>query len=239
MILITDLTLSLNGKTILEDINLKVEKEDFLAIIGPNGGGKSTLIKCVLGFLKPQKGEIFLFGKRLSEFKDWHLVGYVPQRAGRNLNQLFPLTLREFLYLPSIWYKKTLDKNYLEEILEIFGLKDLINKKICNFSFGQLQRAYIAKALVLKPELLILDEPSVGLDFISQKSFYEILSNFHKKGITILLITHETWLLTKEVNKVACLNQKLYFHGVHEEFCIFAERSLPGFDFHKIEHTHW
>lgn len=239
MIRIENLSLFLNGKILLEEINLEVKKGDFLAIIGPNGGGKTTLIRCLLGFLKPQKGEIYLWGKPLTQFKDWHLIGYVPQRAGKNLNQLFPLTLREFLTLPATWYKKNLDKNYFQELLEIFGLKDLLEKKICNLSFGQLQRAYIARALILKPELLILDEPSVGLDFISQKTFYEILSTFHQKGITIILVTHETWLLTKEVNKVACLNQKLYFHGAHEEFCIFAEKGIPGFPFHKIQHTHW
>lgn len=229
----------MDGKTLLEDINLEVERGDFLAIIGPNGGGKTTFIRCLLGFLKPQRGKIYLWGKPLSEFKDWYLIGYVPQRAGRNINELFPLTLKEFLSLPSKWYKRPFERSFFEELLEIFGLKDLLDKKISQFSFGQLQRAYIARALVLKPELLILDEPSLGLDFMSQKSFYELLSNFHKKGLTIILITHETWLLTKEVNKVACLNQRLYFHGAHEEFCIFAERGLPGFDFHKIEHSHW
>ncbi|MGC9109124.1 MAG: metal ABC transporter ATP-binding protein [Caldimicrobium sp.] len=239
MIQVENLSFFQNGKKILEDISLEIEKGDFLAIIGPNGGGKTTLIKCLLGFIKPQKGKIYLWGKELSNFKDWHLIGYVPQRAGKDLNPMFPLTLREFLHLPALLYKKNLDENYLEELLEIFGLTELLERRITSFSFGQLQRAYIARALVLKPEVLILDEPSVGLDFISQKTFYEILSNFHKKDLTIILVTHETWLLTKEINKVACLNQKLYFHGSHEDFCIFSEKNLASFYFHKIEHTHW
>jgi len=239
MIQIKELYLSFNGKPVLENINLEVKKGDFLAIIGPNGGGKSTLIKCILGFLKPERGEIFLWNKPLKEFRDWHLIGYVPQRAGKNLHNLYPLTLEDFLLLASKIYKRPIKREYLEVLLETFGLKDLLGKKIFHLSFGQLQRAYLVRALLLEPELLILDEPSVGLDFFSQKTFYEVLSQFHKKGLTIILVTHETWLLTKEVNKVACMNQRLYFHGSHPEFCVFAEKGISYFDFHRIEHTHW
>jgi len=283
MIRIQGLSLSLEGRQILEDINLEIKKGDFLAIIGPNGGGKSTLIRCLLGFIRPQRGEITLWGKPLSKFRDWHLIGYVPQRAGKDLNQLFPLTVKEFITLPFRWYKKRLDSKgipafaemteksmgdekkpnseeipafagmtgnsagdkkeidtpYVDGLLETFGLREMLHKKLYQLSFGQLQRAYLVRALVLKPEVLILDEPSVGLDFINQQAFYEILSHFHSQGLTIVLITHETWLLTRGVTKVACLNQRLYFHGEHAEFCVLAETEKAGFDFHRIEHSHW
>ncbi len=236
---IRDLSFSYEVHPVLENINLKVEKGDFLALIGPNGGGKTTLVKCILGFLKPIKGKVFLWGEEIKNFKNWHKIGYVPQRAGDLIDHLTPLSLREFLLLPFKWYKIPLKPSLLNELTEKFGMKDLLYKKISELSYGQLQRAYIVRALILDPELLILDEPSVGLDFFTQEVFYETLGEFHKKGLTIILITHETWLLTKWVNKVACINQRLYFHGDHESFCVMA-KNLEFFpEHHKIEHTHW
>jgi len=236
---IKGLYLSLNGKNILENINLQVQRGDFLALIGPNGSGKSTLIRCLLGFLKPQKGEIFLFGKELTKFRDWYKIGYLPQRAGKDINSLLPLTVKEFVFLPSKWYKISPNYEYYMYFIDLFGVKDILNKKLFQLSFGQFQRVYLVRALLLKPELIILDEPSVGLDFISQEVFYKILSTLHKEGLTIVLITHETWLISKEVSKIACLNQRLYYHGEHEEFCVLADRGIPGFSYHRIEHTHW
>uniref|UniRef100_A0A7V6CDP2 Metal ABC transporter ATP-binding protein n=1 Tax=Thermodesulfobacterium geofontis TaxID=1295609 RepID=A0A7V6CDP2_9BACT len=224
---------------VLEDINLKVEKGDFLALIGPNGGGKTTLAKCILGFLIPSKGRVFLWGKEIKNFKSWHKIGYVPQRAGDLIDSLTPLSVKEFLLLPFKWYDISLKPSLLDKLIEKFGMKNLLNKKIGELSYGQLQRSYIVRALISDPEILILDEPSVGLDFFTQEVFYETLEEFHKKGLTIILITHETWLLTKWVNKVACINQKLYFHGDHESFCVMAKKLEFFREYHKIEHTHW
>jgi len=239
LIEVKHLSFRYNNHWILKDINLSVRKGDFLAIIGPNGGGKSTLIKCVLGFLKPQRGEVYLWGKKVEEFKDWHKIGYVPQRAGELIDFLTPLTVKEFLFLPSQWYKKSIKSDVMEKLIEVFGIKNLLNKKLGELSYGQLQRTYIIRALILEPEVLILDEPSVGLDFFSQEIFYKTLGEFHKRGLTIILITHETWLLTKLVNKVACLNQKLFFHGDHESFCVISKKPEFYSDYHKIEHSHW
>ncbi|MFN3504604.1 MAG: metal ABC transporter ATP-binding protein [Caldimicrobium sp.] len=239
MIRVEDLTLHINGKTILEDIDLSIEKGDFLAIIGPNGGGKSTLIRCILGFIKPQKGKIFLFGDEISKFRAWHKIGYLPQRAGKEMNPFNPITVEEFLLLPAKWYQKKPKERHLKNLVELFGLTLHLKKKFFQLSFGQIQRAYLVRALLLEPEVLFLDEPSVGLDFLSQETFYKILSQLHKEGLTIILITHETWLISKEVNKVACLNQRLYFHGDHKDFCIFEKEGMPGFSYHRIEHTHW
>ncbi len=239
LIQIENLSLYLNGKTILEDINLVLNKGDFLGLIGPNGGGKTTLIRCLLGFIKFQRGKIFLFGKPLSEFKDWYKIGYVPQRASFYTNAFFPFTVKEFILLPSQWYKKDYSKDHLQKLLELFGVREFLGKKLYQLSFGQLQRAFIVRALLLKPEILILDEPSVGLDFLSQGAFYEMISNFHQKGLTVILVTHETWLLTKRINKVACLNHKLYYHSSHEEFCALDKDLSSSLPFHKIEHLHW
>ncbi|PMP97386.1 MAG: zinc ABC transporter ATP-binding protein, partial [Thermodesulfobacterium geofontis] len=102
---IRDLSFSYEVHPVFENINLKVEKGDFLALIGPNGGGKTTLVKCILGFLKPIKGKVFLWGEEIKNFKNWHKIGYVPQRAGDLIDHLTPLSLREFLLLPFKWYK--------------------------------------------------------------------------------------------------------------------------------------
>lgn len=236
---VKNLFFSYEHHLILEDINLKVEKGDFLALIGPNGGGKTTLVRCILGFLEPIKGKIFLWGKEIKNFKDWFKIGYVPQRAGDLVDSLTPLSVKDFLLMPFKWYKKNLSKDLNIDLIEKFGIKNLLDKKLGELSYGQLQRAYIVRALILDPELLILDEPSVGLDFFTQEVFYETLAEFHKKGLTIILITHETWLLTKWIDKVACINQKLYFHGDHESFCVIAKKLKFFSESHKIEHTHW
>lgn len=236
---VKNLWFSYENHPVLENINLEVKKGDFLALIGPNGGGKTTLIKCILGFLKPDQGEVFLWEEDIKYFKNWHKIGYVSQRAGDLIDHLVPISVKEFLLLPFKWYKNTFKENYLNELIEKFGMKNLLNKRLGELSYGQLQRAYIVRALILEPELLILDEPSVGLDFFTQEVFYETLAGINKRGLTIILVTHETWLLTKWVNKVACVNQKLYYHGDHKSFCEIA-KSLEFFsDYHKIEHTHW
>lgn len=236
---IKNLSLSYGNHLILDNINLKVEKGDFLALIGPNGGGKTTLIRCLLGFLKPNRGEIFLWGKSIEKFKDWHKIGYVPQRAGDLIDHLTPLSVKDFLLLPFKWYRNTFNQELMETWIEKFGIKDILKMKLAELSYGQLQRAYVVRALILNPELLILDEPSVGLDFFSQEIFYETLGEIHKKGFTIVLVTHETWILTKWINKVACINQKLYFHEDHESFCEFVKTPEFFSKYHKIEHTHW
>ncbi len=239
VIKVENLSFYYKNQSILKDINLEVKKGDFLALMGPNGGGKSTLIRCILGFLKPQKGKIWLWQQKNSHFKEWFKIGYVPQRAGNLIDHLTPLSVKEFICLPVNWYKKNINYKNLELLVEKFGMKNLLNKKIGELSYGQLQRAYIIRALILEPELLILDEPSIGLDFFTQEVFYQILGEFHQRGLTIILITHETWLLTKWINKVACLNQKLFFHGDHESFCIFAKKPEFFSAYHQIEHTHW
>ncbi len=239
---VINLNLFLNGQQILENINLSIEEGDFLAIIGPNGGGKTSLLKCVLGFLKASSGEINLFGKRLSNFKDWHKIGYVPQRSIDYYIKLNPLTVKEFLELPARVYRQKLDYHRLMDLIHLFGLRDLLSYKLSQLSFGQIQRAQIVQALSLSPEILFLDEPTVGLDFMNQKALYDLLNQFTLEGLTVVVVTHETWLLHKGIMKVACLNRRLYFHGKHEDFCALALSSPEmgiSSDYHLISHSHW
>ncbi len=239
LIQVKNLFFAYNRHWVLKNISLEVKKGDFLAIIGPNGGGKSTLVKCMLGLLKPVKGEILLWKEKISRFRAWEKIGYVPQRAGELIDHLNPLTVEEFISLPQKWYSKTIKPQTKELLIDKFGMGHLLKKKLGELSYGQLQRAYIIRALILEPELLILDEPSVGLDFFSQDAFYKVLGELYQQGLTIVLVTHETWLLTKWVNKVACVNQTLFFHGSHESFCTLSTKKEFFSDYHKIEHKHW
>jgi len=131
------LNLSFNGVKILEDIDLTIEKGDFLAIIGPNGGGKTTLLKCILGFLKPQTGEIKLFGKPIESFREWEKIGYVPQRSKDYHIKLNPLTVEEFIALPSKLYGVKLNQDRLAKLTKVFGLEDLLTKNLPIFLLGR------------------------------------------------------------------------------------------------------
>ena len=217
----------------LENINFVVEKGDFLGLVGPNGSGKTTLLRLILGLNKSEKGTIKILGKNIKEFKDWQKIGYVPQKA-TNIDQTFPATVKEIIETGTT--KKTTNEN-ITKTLETVNMSPYIKRKIGALSGGQQQRVFIARALLKKPELLILDEPTTGIDKESRKSFYELLNKLNKKGITIILVSHDTGTITKHVNKVACLNKTLYFHGTHEEFCAHETGKTPQ-NYHLLNHEH-
>ncbi len=217
------------GKTkVLENIELEVERGDFLGLIGPNGSGKTTLLRLILGLNKTKKGTIKLFQKNKIEYAK---IGYVPQKA-TNIEQTFPATVEEVVSTGAI--KKTNTKQ-IQDVLKTVNMLEYKTRKIGHLSGGQQQRVFIARALINKPELLILDEPTTGIDKENRDSFYELLGKLNKKGITIILVSHDTASITKYVNKVACLNKTLHFHGSHEEFC--AKETKKG-KYHIINHTH-
>ncbi|MBN2368587.1 ABC transporter ATP-binding protein [Candidatus Woesearchaeota archaeon] len=214
-----------NSKQVLENINFRVFKGDFLGIIGPNGAGKTVLMKNIAGLLKPASGKIYLFGTPIEKFKEWHKIGYVPQKA-TNFDQTFPSSVEEIVSMGLLSKKRFpkiisgKDREIISEYLKKVDMLSLRKAKIGELSGGQQQRVFIARALVSGPELLILDEPAVGIDKKSQNNFYGLLRDLNKKdGMTIIIITHDISFITKHVNKVACLNQRLLFHGTHEEFC--------------------
>ncbi len=200
---------------ILEDINLEVERKEFLGIIGPNGSGKTTLLKTILGLITPESGEVFLFQKPISKFRDWQKIGYVPQKATQ-FDKNFPITVEEIVSLGCL---HTVDYKKIENALDIVEMKKFRKRRISDLSGGQQQRVFIAKALCSNPELLILDEPTVGIDSASQEKFYDILSHLNKDhSITILLVSHDIDVVVNEVNKLVCINKKLVYHGSPKEF---------------------
>lgn len=227
-------------ETVLENISFTVPKGAFLGIVGPNGSGKSTLLKCILGLLRIQQGEIYLFGKKINDFQDWEKIGYVSQKAN-SFNTGFPATV--FEVVRSGLTKKTglfrfFPKNTKEiviDALKAVEMESFIERNIGELSGGQQQRVFIARALVSKPELLILDEPTVGVDAVRVKAFYDLLSTLNKDHhITLILVTHDLDAITNQVTHIATFNRRLYFYGSpqdflklkKDEFFSFSERNL-------------
>ncbi len=227
---------------ILEEVSLRLFPGDFCALIGPNGSGKSTLLKIMVGLLHPQKGRVKLFGRELSEFREWWRIGYVPQKVTALVDRVLPLTVFETVALGLIGKPPSLRarrKDLVLATLERVGLAGYAPRLLRELSGGQQQRVFLARALVGNPEVLLLDEPTTGVDFTAQERFYELLGKLNREGLTILIVTHDIAVVDRHVKQVACLNRRLVFHGEHEEFCQNPEICgfLPG-DHHLVGHWH-
>jgi zinc transport system ATP-binding protein len=216
---IRDLWVFRDGHAVLEGVNLDLDEGDFLGLIGPNGGGKSTLLKVILGLIKPSKGEVKVFGVAPEAARSH--VGYMPQK---NLfDPSFPVTALE-VALMGRFSKAGLFRRYSQadrdaalRALEAVGMKELVNREIGSLSGGEQQRVFVARSLVSEPKLLLLDEPTAGVDAAQQAEFYELLCRLNKKNeITIILVSHDITAVSKYVNKIACLNQRLFYHGSKE-----------------------
>lgn len=232
------------NQPVLEDITLHIKKGDFLGLVGPNGSGKSTLVKILLGLHAPESGTVQLFGTPVKKFKSWDQIGYVSQKAN-SFNSGFPATVFEVVAMGlygKIGLFRFLGKAHKEKIkqtLSSVGMLEFKDRNIGELSGGQQQRVFIARALVSDPEILILDEPTVGVDTASVQAFYELLSHLNKeRGITLLLITHDVGAMTSYVTKVACLNKSLHFHGSTKDFEESDMSSLYGHDVHLLTHEH-
>jgi zinc transport system ATP-binding protein len=205
-------------KVILENINLTVEKGNYLALIGPNGSGKSTLLKLILGLLQPVHGEVLIFGTRVQQFRDWHRLGYVPQKASLSSN--FPVTVKEVVAtgrfgrvgLGSHLQQK--DWDAVEEAMETVGLLSLQHKPVRELSGGQQQRVFIARSLASHPDILILDEPQVGLDDRYLYDFYCLLKQLKdERGITIFIVSHDVGEIGAWADRIICINRRLIYQG--------------------------
>ncbi|TCS95448.1 metal ABC transporter ATP-binding protein [Hazenella coriacea] len=232
---------------VLDNVNLTVEKGELVGLIGPNGSGKSTLMKLALGLMKPQKGEIRIFGKPSLSAKERSKVGYVSQKSN-SFNSGFPATVREVVASGLTgklglfhWMKKE-DWKFVDEAIEQVGLSAFADRNIGKMSGGQQQRAFIARALVSQPELLILDEPTVGVDAKSTEQFYDLLTQLHQeRGISMILVTHDIGAVTTYVDRIACLNKRLFFHGHSKDFAEQQEEVLSaayGHEVQVVEHQH-
>lgn len=183
---VNNLTFGYDYRTVLKDVSFKINTGDFLAIVGNNGSGKSTLVKCILGINKVPAKRIFLDDVDITEYKNFRNIGYVPQKFD-DFNYEFPITVNEILQVSR--YTKVSEDTKLE-LLDKIGILHLQHENINNLSGGQLQRVFIVRALMNNPKLLILDEPTVGVDRENVVSFYKTVNELHSEGITIILITH-------------------------------------------------
>ncbi|WP_273129886.1 metal ABC transporter ATP-binding protein [Metabacillus sp. HB246100] len=244
---INHLNFTYERQRVLEDIHLVVEKGSFLGLVGPNGSGKTTLLKCLLGILKPQQGEIKLFGQPIQKFKNWHEIGFVSQKAN-SFNTGFPASVFEVVAsgltskLGLFKMMSPNDRKSVQKAIEQVGLSEFAKRNIGELSGGQQQRAFIARAIVSDPKLLILDEPTVGVDAKTVQNFYEMLMKLNRElGITLILVTHDVGTITDKVTHVACINKHLHFHGQSKEFEELKGDEMSDFyghSLHVLTHNH-
>jgi len=203
-----NISFSYESLQVLKDISFKIDAGDYIGIIGPNGGGKTTAVKLLLGLLSQNSGTI---ESSISKSQ----IGYVPQRASQNLSN-FPATVDEIVASGAkLGTSGKQIKAATEKALKTAGIQKLRSKLISRLSGGELQKVFVARALVSEPKVLVLDEPIVGIDTPSQEKFYDFLYKLNQKqGITILFISHDLDIITKYVNKVFCLNKTLIIHDV-------------------------
>lgn len=206
-----------DGLIVLDNVNLSVCRNDFLGIIGPNGGGKTTLLKLVLGLVHPSRGEVKVFG--ITPEKARRFVGYVPQHSRFDFD--FPVSVEEVVLMGRYRHSGFLrrydstDREITEAVLTKVGMSHLGNRQIGRLSKGQQQRVLLARALASEPELLILDEPTASVDAPMQTGLYDLLGELKKK-MTIILVSHDISAVSIHVDKIACLNRRLFYHNSKE-----------------------
>lgn len=198
---------------ILENIHWQVDVGDFVALVGPNGGGKSTLLKIILGLLKPQQGQVRILGQSLD--KNRGRIGYVPQFA--DFSRDYPISVEETVLLGRLgktraWlgYNKQ-DRDITQRVMQETYVTDLRSQRLGTLSGGQLQRVLIARALACQPEILILDEPTANIDMRTEEDIFDLLKTFNQR-MTIIVVSHDIGFISSYVSHVACLNKTLMCH---------------------------
>jgi len=210
---IEQVAFSYNGQVVLENVDLKIYEGDFVAMIGPNGGGKTTLLKLILGLLPPSKGRMHIFDRPPQ--KASYLIGYVPQDV--HINQNFPITAMDVVLMGKLlpgkrWHRNPLkDRQEAITALRHMEMEAFADTKIGELSGGQRQRIFIARALVTRPRLLLLDEPTASIDSKGQADFFRLLEALNKE-MTILMVSHDLLAISRHVKSVACVNRHLHYH---------------------------
>ena len=216
---IENLSVAAKGRELLRNINFVLEEGSFLGIVGPNGGGKTTLVRTILGLVKPASGSIRVFGQSpAAALSQGGVFGYLPQH--QNIDPNFPATALDIALMGRYraagflkWPGKK-DREKALGCLSIMGVEDLRDRQYSQMSGGQQQRVSIARALSSDPRILILDEPSTGIDVVGQEDFYHLLKGLQKKmKLTILMVTHDIGGVTAYVDAISCLNITLHYHG--------------------------
>ena len=223
---IVNASVSLGGEPILEDVSIDVRKSDFIGIIGPNGGGKTTLIKMMLGLVKPDKGKIiYNIPHSIGNSK----IGYLPQVHG--FDSKFPISVRDVI-MSGISGKKRLVSRHTQEErdksdywMEKLGISNLSNKPIGNLSGGETQRVFLCRSLISEPDLIILDEPDTYVDNRFEKELYEELRELNEK-MAIVLVSHDVGTITFYIKSIACVNRQLHYHPSN----VISEKQLASYN---------
>lgn len=195
-----DVSFSYHKQPVIEHLNFDIAPRDFVGLIGSNGAGKTTLLKMLVGLLKPSNGEIELFGQPIRKFGEWHRIGYVPQKNA--INPLFPASVEEVV-LSGLYGRRTMvrritakERKRTWDAMDALNISDLAGRRIGQLSGGQQQRVFLARALVNNPDLLILDEPTTGIDAATQQSFFSMLRHLHEHHrITFLMVSHDVEMM--------------------------------------------
>jgi zinc transport system ATP-binding protein len=247
-----DLWVTYDGTWVLEEIELTVEKGKFAGIVGPNGGGKSTLLKVIIGLVIPDRGEVKVFGRAPGQIRaKGHIVGYLPQKPLHNPR--FPITVFEAALMGrygkiGIMKRPTPeDSEVVMKNLEWVGMADLARKQIGTLSGGMQQRVFIARALCLEPRLLALDEPMISLDACVQDDLYHLVQNLKESlGLTVLMVCHDLNVISQFIDDVICLNRTIHVHqappiekvGLERTFGCSVEYLFHGEIPHRVVSEH-
>jgi len=226
------------GPSVLNDISIDISPREFLGIVGPNAGGKSTLLKLILGLLKPSSGSIEVLGGSVK--KNRRSIGYVPQYP--EFNRDFPITVKETVLMGRLGKSRffggysRIDKEVAERAMQETEIKTLAERQLSTLSGGQLQRVLVARALACEPEILILDEPTANIDMRLETDIFDLLKVLNDR-MTILVVSHDIGFISKYVDRVACLNQTLVCHHTAS---IDGEviSDLYAADVRMVEHSH-
>jgi len=233
-----DLTFGYEHKTVLEKVNITIPRGDFVCVVGPNGSGKTTLLKLALGLLSPTSGNIDIFGRTPRKARG--RIGYVPQHP--RLDPLFPVGALDVTLMgrlgktPPLWTWRRRDRERACEALAEVGLSDRIDHHFAALSGGQKQRVLIARALAGDPDLLLLDEPTAGLDAHVEEGFYRLLQELNQR-LTIMLVSHDLGFVSGFVKSVVCVGREVMIHPTSE---ITGEiiADLYGSDMRLVRHDH-
>lgn len=209
------LSASYGTNTVLQDINFKVNENDFIGVIGPNGGGKTTLLKIILGLLKPAKGDL-VFN---SELLDGNRIGYLPQMSTGDIN--YPVTVSDII-LSGLMIRKGLitrmsasDRIKASTVIDELGLTGMEKSTLNELSGGQMQRVFLGRAIIGDPKLLLLDEPGNFVDATFENDFYEKLKDLNNR-MAILMVSHDVGTISAHIKSFACVNRSLHYHHSHE-----------------------
>jgi zinc transport system ATP-binding protein len=243
---VKDVSVRYGQAEVVQNISCEIQKGDFVGLVGPNGGGKTTLAKAILGLLPIYTGQILLFGEGCDTFSDFQKIGYLPQKH-TGINPLFPASVKETVTLGLLaskkWPKqiKKQDLQKVDEQMQNLDIIDLKDKLLSELSGGEQQKVLLARALVFNPDIIILDEPTTALDPSSREGFFAILKKLNEQSqTTIILITHDVGYVGKYANKLLYIDRHLVFFGKIADFCPSGEivSCFEKNDKHIIWHQH-